>query len=234
MPRAPLIRTNQFAYHVTSRSNNRDWFYIPLVDSWDVFTKHLSRTAEIYRLEIHLFVLMSNHFHLLLSTPNCDIDRAMQHFLSCSTKEIQRRTARINHVFGGRYKWSVLGNAAALAYAYKYIARNPVRAGICQRVQDFPYITLNDPRSCVPTTEGLGPYWSLIPRQPAARWAWLNESSDYGPEKLIGRALRRSQFQLSTHSNHQSDLRVLREQYGVEQLARAPFGTKSSLTRLTF
>jgi putative transposase len=89
MPRPHLFRTDSFAYHVTTRSNNKEWFYISSKKCWSIFKETLCATAERYGIYIHSLVLMSNHFHLLLSTPQKNLDISMQYFLSRSTQLIQ-------------------------------------------------------------------------------------------------------------------------------------------------
>src|SRR4051812_4949790 len=99
MPRPILFRTDCFAYHVTVRSNNKEWFYIPIRQCWQILTETLAVTAARTGAEPYLLVLMSNHFHLLLSTPRKNLDYTMQYFLSIATRAIQARAGRINHVF---------------------------------------------------------------------------------------------------------------------------------------
>src|SRR5207237_1433286 len=127
------------AYHITNRANNKEWFYIPIKETWKIFCEILSRASRMYGAEIHTFVLMSNHYHLLVTTPLGNLDLFMRYFQTEACRAIQERAARKNHVFGGRYKWTILGGSAAVAYAYKYILRNPVRARIAENVESYPY-----------------------------------------------------------------------------------------------
>ena len=113
MPRRPLIETEQFPYHVTSRSNNKEWFYLPLKECWEIFCNQLVETSSKYNVNIYAFTLMSNHFHLILSTPQANLGEVMRHFLTGVSKAIQFKAKRINHIFGSRYKWSLLQNENA-------------------------------------------------------------------------------------------------------------------------
>ena len=176
----------------------------------------LAAACEKYRAIPNLFVLMPNHFHLILTTPLGNIDVVMQYFISEATRAIQLRANRINHIFGGRYRWSFLKSAAALGYAYKYVARNPVRAGLAASVEQYDFSTLASTTSALPIADGIGKYWQFIPQDYGNRLEWLNRRTPKEQEELIGKALRRYNFQFTKDSNFQKNLRLLRQEYGIE------------------
>jgi REP element-mobilizing transposase RayT len=138
MPRAPLIRS-QLPYHVYARSNNKEWFYLPQDIIWEIFCRRINTLKEKYVFQIHNFVLMSNHFHLIISTPNYDLDKIMRWLMREVSREINFRTERINHVFGGPYKWSLIDNPVYYKIAYRYVAQNPTRSGFTVRIENYPY-----------------------------------------------------------------------------------------------
>lgn len=109
-----------------SEIHNREYFYLPILNVWDIMTDKLAKLQNAHQIKIAAFVLMNNHFHLLLLTPNEDIDRIMYSFMKETTLEIQRCTGRINKIFGGRYKGSMITSYSYLVNVYKYIYRNPV------------------------------------------------------------------------------------------------------------
>ena len=108
MPKKKLIRQGDFPYHVTTRNNNRDWFSIPMNEVWHICKESLIYAQEKEKVQINCFVLMSNHYHLLLTTPDENIDRFMMHFNWRISYLISLRTSRINHKFSNRYKWSIV------------------------------------------------------------------------------------------------------------------------------
>jgi putative transposase len=216
MPRAQIFRTGKFSYHVTARSNNKEWFYIPIQTSWDIFCYSLNEATERYGVNLHSFVLMSNHFHMLVTTPNENLDSFMRYFLSNATRRVQRRAGRINHIFGARYRGTVMETSWALAYVFKYIGRNPVRAGICEKVEEYPWSSFQKYHELV-ISEGIGHYWSLIRKNHTLRSQWLNQPTPKESEVLIGRALRRSKFKFTTDSNFQARLRTLETSYGISE-----------------
>ena len=144
MPRKKLIRTREHVYHVTSRSNNKEWFYIPSNEAWKISLRLLRKSILKFKIDIHAFVLMNNHYHLMVKTPECDIDVFMQYFNRNMSLRINQSTGKINHVFGGPYKWSIINNNKYYLNALKYLYQNPVRAQIVSRVESYPYSTLNE------------------------------------------------------------------------------------------
>src|SRR5690606_40247811 len=65
-PYTTLFRsTAAFPYHVTNRSNNREFFYVEMETLWPIFTDTLFDLTKQFNCQIHAFVLMSNHYHLI-------------------------------------------------------------------------------------------------------------------------------------------------------------------------
>ncbi len=219
MPRKPLLITDSHPYHVTNRSNNKEWFYIPIEESWEVFTDVLSRCCEMYQAEIHTFVLMSNHYHLILSTPKRNLSKIIRYFQTEVCREIQRRSGRINHVFGGRYKWSALTSASAIAYGYKYVLRNPVVAGVCGKVEDYPFSTLWNKNKYsfghIPLVEGITLHWKLLPKSESERLNWLNRPTPKECEQILSKALRRFEFGFSKGNDVRQELNRLSYYYDI-------------------
>ncbi|MBT3234709.1 MAG: hypothetical protein HN353_02035 [Bdellovibrionales bacterium] len=143
MGKQNLIRTDQYPYHITARANNKEWFPIVIDKLWPLLNDLLTLTSWMYEIEIHAFVLMSNHFHLLVSTPKSNLDFAMRFFMSNSAKEINYLSGRINRVYGGRYKWSIIKDEAYLFNVVSYIYENPRRANSCKSIESYPYSTLH-------------------------------------------------------------------------------------------
>jgi len=218
MPRKTLIRSSELVYHVTSRSNNRDWFSLPLGEVWQIFCCGLLPSVERYGTEIHTLCLMSNHFHLLVSTPNKNLDEMMRDFMTAVSKTIARRSGRINHVFGGRYKWSALSTSWSVAFVYKYICRNPIRASLCTQVEEYPYLTIGQlwkERHPLPICERTDALWRQLRMNEKTRLAWLNQPTPNEVEALIGRALRRFEFKFTASNTVRKQWKNLCTSYGV-------------------
>lgn len=180
-------------YHVTARTGNKEWFDVPMDYVWSVFSDYLHFIWRAYDVRIHSFVLMSNHFHMLVSTPEANLDKAMNYLMREVSKRIAERSGRINQVFGGPYYWSVIKNNVHYQHAYKYIYRNPVHAGMCERVEDYKYSTLRGLIGMdylyVPAYDNL----NLI-QNPNTQLKWLNEAYDSAAKDAIQKALRKREF----------------------------------------
>lgn len=86
--------------------------------------------------------MMSNHFHLLASTPQANISSSMLSFMTKTSKKLTKAGNRINQTFAGRHFKCILNEHNYFMNAYKYNYRNPVTAGICERVENYPFSTL--------------------------------------------------------------------------------------------
>ena len=142
MPRKNLIRTNLYPYHVTIRSNNKEWFDLPREIVWKICLRAMVLANQKHPVRIQAFVLMANHYHLLIWTPQCNLDRFMNVFNYQISKDIRERTGRINRVFGDRYKWSLVENPNYYHQVLKYIYQNPLRANLVRRCEMYPYSSL--------------------------------------------------------------------------------------------
>ena len=142
MPRKLLIRSNVHPYHVTSRCNNRETFHYDLDKVWEIFSFEIKELIESHQSKIHAFVLMPNHFHLLISTPGEDLGKAMQTFIASVTRKINLKSGRTGRVFGARYHWSLIGSPNYYDNVLKYVYRNPVKGGLITTVQNYRYSSL--------------------------------------------------------------------------------------------
>ena len=112
-------------------------------DVWELFLEKLSLTQLKWNLEIINFVLMGNHYHIMLKTPDANIDKAMHCLNYKISLAIGAKSSRINQIFGGRYKWSLITSQRYFLTVYRYIYRNPIRAHICQDIRNYRYSSLN-------------------------------------------------------------------------------------------
>lgn len=191
MPRPLLIRSETHPYHVTSRCNNKEFFPIPLDEVWELMLKQLHQEVKEQSLCVHAFVLMGNHFHLLCHTPKGNLDQIMQRLLRTTSVKINIRNKAINHVWGGRYKWSLIESQTHYFQVYRYIYQNPLRAGICNRVEEYPYSTLK------PNPLPMHTFIPLSFGGVEGELHWLNERYDKEDLELIKLGLRKSQFDVS-------------------------------------
>lgn len=142
MPRKNLIRTNEFFYHITTRSNNGEWFGLPLNEVWEISKNAFDVAQSKNPAIIYQYVLMSNHYHLLIQTPNCDIDKFMFWFNRTFSLLLREKTGNFNRMFGSNYKWSLITHQSYFKNVFCYIYQNPMRAGIVKKCEHYPYSTL--------------------------------------------------------------------------------------------
>lgn len=208
MPRRKLIKTDLYPYHITNRLNNRQFFNIDMNLCWDVFAKYLTYANYLYGLQTHAFVLMSNHYHLIASTPDKNIGDAVKYFQREISKELNFKSGRINHLFGGRYHWSVITNEKFYSLALKYVYRNPCKAFVTYKVEEYPYSSL---------TRQLGVYNDLpmnlkifkpevIDSQLGCTLnenvlEWMNEPFNNEIDQGIYNGLRKTEFQIPHTKN---------------------------------
>lgn len=142
MSRKILIRSKELPYHVTGRTNNREMFHSPLPIVWDVITHQVFEITVLFKAQIHGLVLMPNHFHLLVSTPEQELSIVMKHFMQSVTRILNLKSGRSGRVFGGRYYGSLIDSSLYFTHAFKYVYRNPIRANLCERAEEYSYSSL--------------------------------------------------------------------------------------------
>jgi REP element-mobilizing transposase RayT len=113
-------------YHVTSRGNERRDIFSDDTDRGR-FLEILADSAAIYGTQIHAYVLMTNHFHLVVHTPQANLSRFMQRFNTTYTVYFNRRYYRRGHLFQGRYKALLVDADNYLLELSRYVHLNPVR-----------------------------------------------------------------------------------------------------------
>jgi putative transposase len=113
-------------YHVTARGNERKPIFRDDSDRYH-FLELLSDLAERFGVRIHAYVLMENHFHLLVETPEANLSRAMQWLGVSYSVWFNRRHDRVGHLFQGRFKALVVEDDAGWQEVARYVHLNPVR-----------------------------------------------------------------------------------------------------------
>ena len=125
-------------YHVTARGNGRQRIYREDRDR-QVFLARLEAVVKRYDLVLHAYVLMRNHYHLLLETPAGNLARAMRQLNGVYTQDFNRRHGRVGHVLQGRYKAILVDKDSYLLELSRYIHLNPIRVGEASEAARFPW-----------------------------------------------------------------------------------------------
>ncbi|MDD2273920.1 MAG: transposase [Desulfuromonadaceae bacterium] len=123
-------------YHVTSRGNEQKDVFKSRRDR-EKFLEYLASATERYGAAIHAYCLMSNHYHLLLETPEGNLSQIMRHINGAYTTYFNIKRKRAGHLFQGRFK-AILVEADEYAVELsRYIHLNPVRAGMVESPGEY-------------------------------------------------------------------------------------------------
>jgi len=125
-------------YHVLNRGNARHAIFADDADR-EAFLARLGRCAERFEIDVFAYVLMGNHYHLLLRTRRANLSPAMQWLGVSYSAGYNRRHDRCGHLFQGRFKSFLIQEEAYLYRLLLYLHRNPLRAGLVARLADYPW-----------------------------------------------------------------------------------------------
>lgn len=197
-------RAREFDYsmpfHVVSRCINHEWFSLKPSETWEVMQRHLYFTAHAFGFEILAFVLMSNHYHMLLLAPGANLSEGMAWFGRETSRELVSSSGRINMTYGGRFFRSNIQSHHHFLNCYKYIFRNPVEAGLAERVEEYRWSTLRGllgfEHLLIPVREDLTLFDDLV-----GSLHWLNEKPSAENWDAIRKGLRHPIFRLANDRN---------------------------------
>jgi putative transposase len=113
-------------YHVTTRGNERKAIFRDDIDRRK-FIELLGRAVEQFDIRVHAYVLMDNHYHLLIETRRAGLNRALRYLNGVYTQSFNRRHRRVGHLFQGRYKAILVEKESYLLELSRYIHLNPWR-----------------------------------------------------------------------------------------------------------
>ncbi len=123
-------------YHLIARGQRRDVIFYADDDRQE-FLERLKETVGKYKLRVHAYVLMNNHYHLLLETPLGNLSTAMHFFHASYTNWFRTKHRLVGSIFQGRFKSILVEKDAYLLELSAYIHLNPVRAGISERPEEY-------------------------------------------------------------------------------------------------
>jgi putative transposase len=193
MPRAQTILQSEYPYNIGARCINREWFDLPMPEVWQIMSEQLHFLTHAYSVKIHAFVLMNNHYHLLMSTPEANLSDAMEWFGRETSRQLVKQSSRLNQTYGGRFFRSILKSNLYYLHAYKYLYANPLKAGLVSRVEDYPYSTLRGllgfERQIFPMAEDTTLFENV-----EGTLQWLNRPVTEKNWESVRRALRWSEF----------------------------------------
>lgn len=125
-------------YHVTSRGNARAAIFIDNDDKQQ-FLQLLAFCVVRFNWVCHAYCLMDNHFHLLIETPDANLQEGMRQLNGSYTQRFNRGHGRVGHLFQGRYKAILVERDSYLLELCRYLVLNPVRANMVAHAGQYPW-----------------------------------------------------------------------------------------------
>jgi REP element-mobilizing transposase RayT len=99
----------------------------------------LGKVVVLFGWRLHGYVLMGNHFHLIVETPIPSLSRGMRHLNGVYTQAFNRRHRRVGHLFQGRFKSILVERDSHLLELLRYVVLNPVRAGLVRSPREWAW-----------------------------------------------------------------------------------------------
>ena len=139
MARLPRLSLPGCAQHVIQRGNNREACFYEEAD-YKAYLSFLKDSASKYQVDIHAFVLMTNHVHLLVTPDDTHgVSRMMQALGRRYVGYFNHRHGRTGTLWEGRYKSTLVDEDDYLLTLYRYIELNPIRAGMVAHASEYPW-----------------------------------------------------------------------------------------------
>ncbi len=138
MPRPIRLEFPGAVYHIMSRGDRRRDIFADDVDRRS-FLDTLAKEVAQQRWCLYAYCLMGNHYHLLVETPEGNLVAGMRRLNGVYTQSFNRRHGLVGHVLQGRYKSVIVDRNVYLLELARYIVLNPVRAGLVEHAQDWPW-----------------------------------------------------------------------------------------------
>lgn len=139
MPRTPRSALPDGFFHVFSRGIASPAPLFRDDDDRRTFLDLVRCTARRHDWTCHAICLLSTHYHLVLASRREDLSRGLARLNSLYAQYANARNGTLGHVFAGRFGARVIESEAYLYDACAYVLQNPVRAGLCDREEEWPW-----------------------------------------------------------------------------------------------
>jgi putative transposase len=139
MPRRARISLAGVPHHIIQRGNNRDaCFYCD--QDYQIYLEWLHEYADLYGCQVHAYVLMTNHVHILITPEtNESLGLMMRRLGQRYVQYINRTYKRSGTLWEGRFKSCITHEATYVLACYRYIELNPVRANMVEHPAEYEW-----------------------------------------------------------------------------------------------
>lgn len=138
MARAYRLQSEDCFYHVTSRGDDRKQIYISDYD-YRKFLEYVLTAKKRFDFYLYAYVLMSNHYHLLVKTRHANLSKIMHYINGSYTTYYNIKRNKTGHLFQGRYKSIVVDADSYFSVLTKYIHLNPVKAKMVESPEEYKW-----------------------------------------------------------------------------------------------
>ena len=138
MPRKARKKANSQMYHAMIRGINRQQIFEDAED-YSTFIRILEEVREKSKFELYAYCLMGNHVHLMIKECEETIETIFKRIGGKYVYYYNTKYERIGHLFGDRFKSEPIDTDSYFRVVLRYIHQNPIKAGICSKVEDYPY-----------------------------------------------------------------------------------------------
>ncbi len=127
-------------YHVMNRGRRGEKIF-ETEEDYLGFIDLLEEITEVFNVKVAAYCLMSNHYHLLIQTPDANLSRAMRHLNGVYTQRYNKKHNCDGQLFRGRYKSIIIEADSYALELIRYIHRNPLEAGLVDNLQKYQWST---------------------------------------------------------------------------------------------
>lgn len=138
MPRKQRVWYEGACYHVMGRGNRRNAIFRE-EDDYRLFISILRKVREKHMFTLHSFCLMTNHFHLQMTTGTDPIWKIMQRFMNFYARTFNLKYGYEGHLFDSRYTSALIEDDRYFLEVSRYIHLNPVKAQMVKEPLSYPY-----------------------------------------------------------------------------------------------
>jgi putative transposase len=138
MARRPRLEVAGGTYHVTSRGNRQCSIFVDPIDRAR-FMSLLGDVVRRNRWKCFGYCLMTNHFHLVLETPEPNLGHGMHRLNGLYAQRFNQRWGHKGHLFEERFHGGLIVSDVHMLELARYVVLNPIRAGICNAPEEWPW-----------------------------------------------------------------------------------------------